>query len=166
MRISEALSILGNPKPNNEAVKRAYREKAKQYHPDKQDGNLDMMVLVNLAYEVLKQSNFTWTDQESRNGQDTTPLTETIANLWESIRHYKGLHGEIIGSWLWVSGDTYPIRDKLKVSGFKFSHYKKAWYFHEGDYWKRSRRKLNLQDLRGIWGNQDLETEEAQELGV
>lgn len=166
MILSEALSILGNPKPNNEAVKRAYREKAKQYHPDKQDGNLDMMVLVNLAYEVLRQSNFTWTEQESKAGQGTTPLTETIFNLWERIRHYKGLRGEIIGSWLWVSGDTYPIRDKLKSTGFRYSHNKHAWYFHEGDFWKRSRRKLNLQDLRGIWGNQDLETEEAQELGV
>ena len=162
MILSEALSILGNPIADAGAVKKAYREKAKQYHPDKQNGNLDMMVLVNLAYEVLKQSNFTWSDTEAKDGQYSTPLTETITNLWNSIKHYRGLHGEIIGTWLWVSGDTYPIKDNLKSSGFRYSHFKRAWYFHEGDYWKRSHRKLNLQDLRGIWGNQDLDTEEAQ----
>ena len=166
MRIAEALSILGNPRADIGAVKRAYREKAKQYHPDKQNGNLDMMVLVNLAYEVLKQSNYTWTEQETRTGQESAPLTETITTLWNSIKHYRGLHGEIIGSWLWVSGDTYPIKDKLKGLDFKFAHNKKAWYFHEGEWHKRSHRDLNLQDLRGLWGNQDLETEEAQGLGL
>ena len=38
---------------------------------------------------------------------------------------------EIIGSWLWISGNgTFQIKDKLKEYGFFFSRTKKAWFYN------------------------------------
>jgi len=161
MTIAEALSILGNPEPGKQSVLKAYRIKAKQYHPDHKNGDLELMKLVNIAFQTLEDISFQWTSRESENGKRTAPLTETISALWDQIKHYQGISGEIIGSWLWITGNTYPIKDYLKNLGFRFAHYKQAWYYHDGDYWKRSRRKFDLEDLRGMWGVEELDKEEA-----
>jgi len=162
MKISEALSILGNPEQGKSSVLKAYRIKAKQYHPDHKNGDLELMKLVNIAFQTLEAINFQWTGSETAEGRETTPLTETMANLWDRVKHYQGITGEIIGSWLWVAGNTYPIKDKLKDLGFRFAHSKQAWYYHDGDYWKRSRRNFDLEELRGMWGSEGLEKEEAE----
>ena len=157
----EAISILGNPDPGKESVFKAYRRKAKEYHPDL-GGNLELMVLVNLAFEVLEAIDFQWPTQDGEQARNSTPLTETLSNLWNEIKHYRGIQGEVIGTWLWVSGDTYPIREYLKGLGFRFSHLKRAWYFHEGAYWKHSKNNFDMNDLRAMWGSEDLESEEAE----
>jgi len=162
MRIAEALSILGNPEPGKQSVLKAYRNKAMQYHPDHKNGDLELMKLVNIAFQTLEAINFQWTTGEATEGQKTTPLTETITALWDHLKHYQGITGEIIGSWLWVAGNTYPIKEHLKNLGFKFAHNKKAWYYHDGDYLKRSRRKFNLEELRNLWGSEGLEKQEAE----
>lgn len=161
MTIPDALSILGNPEPGKESVMRGYRDMAKRYHPDL-GGDLELMKLVNLALEVLEAVDFTWTTQDSDTGRRTRPLTEKLAELWNAVKHYPGIHGEVIGYWLWITGETYAIREQLKGLGFKFSHLKRAWYYHEGRYWKHSKRDYSMGDIRAMWGSEDLEAEEAQ----
>jgi len=34
----------------------------------------------------------------------------------------------IEGSWIWVNGNTYPVKEKLKENGFIWSNKRKAWY--------------------------------------
>lgn len=157
----EAISILGNPNPGKDSVVKAYRLKAKEYHPDL-GGDLELMKVVNIAFEVLEAINFQWPIQDGEQARNTTPLTETLTSLWNEIKHYRGIQGEVIGTWLWVSGDTYPIREYLKALGFRFSHFKRAWYYHEGAYWKRSKNNFDMNDLRAMWGSEDLESEEAE----
>ena len=58
MPIEQALRVFGlNSKAlgNKNLIHKRYRDLAKTYHPDK-IGNNDMMIQVNLAYEVLKKS--------------------------------------------------------------------------------------------------------------
>ncbi len=162
MKTSEALSILGNPEPGKLSVLKAYRIKAMQYHPDHKNGDLELMKLVNIAFQALEAINFQWTTDEATEGQKTRPLTETMAGLWDKIKHYQGITGEIIGSWLWVTGSTYSIKDQLKGLGFRFAHGKKAWYYHESNWRKRSRKEFNLAELRNMWGSEGLENEEAE----
>lgn len=48
-------SILGITKTaSQDEIKAAYKQKAKQYHPDKPDGDADLFKQVNEAYETLK----------------------------------------------------------------------------------------------------------------
>lgn len=64
---------------------------------------------------------------------------------------------ERIGSWIWVSGDTFEIKDTLKEMGFFYSGNKKAWYFN-GDSVKRPCRAYykNLNELKQKFGYQEL----------
>ncbi len=51
-------SILGVPKnATPEQIKKAYRQKAKQHHPDKPDGNAEEFKRINEAYEILSNSD-------------------------------------------------------------------------------------------------------------
>ena len=51
-------NILGVPRTASaEEIKKAYRQKAKQHHPDRPDGNAEMFKRVNEAYEILSNSD-------------------------------------------------------------------------------------------------------------
>lgn len=46
---------------------------------------------------------------------------------------------------VWVSGDTYPVKDQLKADGFRWSSKKKAW-------WKS---RTNAAQAEPVSGDQD-----------
>ena len=55
MKISDAAHILGlTGEITAEIVKKAYRAAAQKYHPDRNPAGLEMMKLVNAAFDVLK----------------------------------------------------------------------------------------------------------------
>jgi hypothetical protein len=68
---------------------------------------------------------------------DTTPTTSSaddemaqkLADAVKSIAHLSGIRVELTGCWIWVSGDTKPVKDDLKAAGFKWAHKKGQWYF-------------------------------------
>jgi len=64
----------------------------------------------------------------------------------------RGLKVELIGSWVWVSGNTRPHKELLKSYKFKFSKNKRAWSYHQGGrYRKKTDRNYNLEELREMF---------------
>lgn len=45
-----------------------------------------------------------------------------------------GLRLEICGTWLWVTGKTYQVKDTLKELGFRYSANKLSWYYRQEDH--------------------------------
>jgi hypothetical protein len=158
MDLIQALSILSPTEKTEAGLKAAYKKAAIQHHPDK-GGSLEIMKLVNAAYDYLKKCESWWTGEQARKAKKTTPLTETMQNMIDKIKTFSGLKIEIIGSWLWVSGETKPVKEELKKSGFSFSFNKKSWYYHEDTYRKRSKKNFSLNDLRNLHGAEEVKTE-------
>lgn len=157
MDLIQALSIL-NPTEKSEAgLKAAYKKAAVKHHPDK-GGSLEVMKLVNAAYDYLKKCESWWTGEQARKAKRTTPLTETMQNMIDKIKSFPGLKIEIIGSWLWVSGETKPVKEEVKKAGFSFSFNKKSWYYHEDTYRKRSKKKFSMNDIRNLHGAEEVKT--------
>lgn len=64
----------------------------------------------------------------------------------------KGVEFEVIGSWVWATGDTKPVKDSLKAAGFHFSAKKSAWYWKPTVDMPKGRAKFNSMDkLRTHW---------------
>lgn len=67
-----------------------------------------------------------------------------------------GIIVELCGSWVWVSGNTYGVKESLKQLGFRFSSKKKMWYFHEDkadiSYCGR-RKEKTMADIRNKYGS-------------
>ena len=158
MTHQEALSIL-RPEANTlEALKKAYRAAAKKYHPD-QGGDLEIMKLVNLAYEKLKKDGCWSYEKEA---WTSTPLTEVLMEKWRAISRIPGITGEVCGTWLWVSGDTRPVKEQLKALGFYFAGKKRMWYYRAGGHEKKYRAKpWSMERIRQTYGSQGLEKEES-----
>lgn len=55
-------------------------------------------------------------------------IDEKIAQDRLKLEKLNGLIIELIGTWLWVSGNTKENKEELKAMRFKWSHNRIAWY--------------------------------------
>jgi hypothetical protein len=128
MNIKDALAILNIQLDNvtQEDIKTAYRKAAAKYHPDHNPAGLEMMKLVNVAYDTLKDFEGKAEPSQNDYGEVINQALNAIINL--------GLNIEICGSWVWVGGDTKPHKEALKAAGFMWAVKKMLWYFRPENY--------------------------------
>jgi hypothetical protein len=111
-------------------LKKMYKKLAKQYHPDL---NLDKdttknMVDINNEYEFLfgRLAN----EKDTKAGHKVNDNFRSIID--ELLKEkFAGIMVEIVGSWIWVSGNTYAVKEDIKALGFKWSKGNKKWYLGE-----------------------------------
>lgn len=136
-----------------EELRRKYRELLKQYHPDNENGSVEITQEINAEYNRL----FDVLSKESKVGgqsyvYDRTDENEAFKEVLNSIIHINaGI--EIIGSWVWVHG-AYEYRELLKSIGFKFAPKKKSWCWHYGEYKRYHKTEVSLDVIRFKYGSQ------------
>ena len=144
-----------------EELRKEFHKQCKALHPDN-GGNADEFKIMKAEFEKRWSdigNIFTNADGETYEKKETMSA-EQFANIIEQLIHWTDCNIEIIGSWLWVSGNTYHRRDALKDLRFGFSNNKKAWYYHEGSYKKRSKRHFSMDEIRAKFGTEPVHTEE------
>ena len=165
-----ALKIFGIK--DGELTKREFRAKfrslAKSMHPDK-GGDEEQMKMLLEAYELLqtayKFSNAGETD-EFENDNKYWELTEEMERIYRKIYRFENIIIEVVGKWMWITGDTYNVKEELKELGMKYSRAKRAWYWKPGDKnsWRRGTKK-SLEDIKDMFGSQVLKTEQMMMIG-
>jgi hypothetical protein len=159
MHINDALKILDiNGEYNPEIVKAAYRKACSIYHPDRNPAGLEMMKLVNQAYEALKEAR-----GEAKDTEGTQTYGEDINNALNAIMGL-GLDIEICGAWIWLHGDTRPHKDIIKAAGFMWAPKKKLWYFRPSDYKSKGRGKFSMDEIRATHGSEKVSEKERNKL--
>src|SRR5882724_8116612 len=90
-------------------VKATYKKLAKQYHPDL-GGDTATMQAINTEYafacaKIVKGENLTAeeTDEQIRLSEEYRQVIEQLINL-------PGIIIEVVGNWIWVTGNTYPVK--------------------------------------------------------
>lgn len=160
LSVKDALSIL-NIQPSNltiEDIKIAFRRAAAKYHPDHNPAGLEMMKMVNVAYDTLKELDLTKINHTTPN---TSDYGDAINNALNAIINL-GLEIELCGAWVWVSGDTKPHKDTLKAAGFFWSPKKFCWYFRPADYKSHNRSSWSMNRIREIYGSTAIKEEIKQ----
>ena len=107
-----------------EELKKKYKELAKKLHPDL-GGNKEKFQEMNNEYDKLLESLKANKKANKANNKDNDNFKDIINELIK----YNELTIEIIGSWLWISGNTYPLRDTIKKLGLLWSKGRKKWYY-------------------------------------
>lgn len=159
MKIKDALAILNiqSHPVTSDDIKTAYQKAVSLYHPDRNPAGLEMMKLIHMAYAALKdyEGTFDETDHPHKN------YGETLNNALNAILDL-GLDIEICGTWIWVSGDTKPHRETLKLAGYRWSPPKSCWYFRPEENKSYNRSSWAMDKIRQTYGNQAMKNKEKR----
>lgn len=162
MTIDQALGIL-KPNPKTlDGLKKAFTGFCFQYHPDRNPNGLELMKLGNLARETLLKNPEIWTNEGYKQETDQ-PIAEEIDAIYNEIKHYPDLEITLAGCWLWVSGQTYPVKEHLKKMGFTWCSKKKMWSWKpEGQKRRWTKEAWEIDEIYAKYGRTDFRTEPRQ----
>lgn len=118
-----------------EELRKQYKELLKKYHPDN-GGDVSVMQEVNIEYDKLfkiLKSQHDNTKQDSTNNSESEysknmydwENDKALRNVLNQIINFNDIDIEIVGQWVWVSGNTYACKKELKEIGFKRAAQKK-----------------------------------------
>ena len=140
-----------------EELKKEYRRLGKIHHPDC-GGTNEAMKAINAEYTVLfeKIGNIFTNATGENYTKETTETPEDFINIINQIIGLDDIVIEIIGSFVWISGNTYPHKDIIKSLDFKWSRNKSAWYLPPDGYRPRSRKDYSMDDIRNMYGSQEI----------
>lgn len=139
-----------------EELKTMYYLLCKKYHPD-QNPDMDEahIKMINAEYIVLRQL-FETNRFEGYKGQEDE-IDQIFVDMYLKICDLP-LDIELVGSWIWVTGDTYPHREELKKAGYFFARKKVCWYWRPPEHKSRSSGK-DLDEIRAIHGSTKFNSE-------
>ena len=148
---------------NLDELRKEYRRLAMLHHPDK-GGETRLMQIINEQYEKLSKKLINGNADFSQGRKDYEhQVSEEIIQRLDKIIVLQGIDIELIGSWIWVTGNTFAVRETLKTEGFKFSHPKTAWYWHKGEYFKKSGKIMSMDQMRNTWGSESIESKDSKQ---
>lgn len=138
-----------------EELKKEYRTLATKHHPDR-GGDLETMQAINSEYdEVFKRVKNLHTNAKGETYEkETQEQPNDFRDIIEVLLRMQGVHIEVIGSFIWLSGETKVYKDQIKELGFKWSSNKKMWYKSPEGYRRRTRKNHSIDEIRGMFGVQ------------
>ncbi len=136
----------------NEA-KKIYKQLAKKLHPDV-GGSDELFKMLNSIYTNIIENKIYFTNEFK--------FDLEIEKIISQILHYENILIEVVGSWVWVSGDTREIKEKLKELNFKWASKKKLWFY--GEMKGRNPNEKSMEDIKSKYGFETVKTKEKGKL--
>lgn len=149
-------------------LKATYKNWCMKLHPDLSgEDTLEDMKALNNAYEehfkALKTREMN-KDKKDREKFSFDEAPEDLINIINTLIKFKGLKIDIVGNWLWLSGNTYPYKEEIRALKFHWSKNKKKWFWNGSDSVRRPFKKMTYQDITEKYGCMTLEGQGQKEL--
>jgi len=139
-----------------EELKAQYKQLAKKHHPDR-GGDTATMQAINAEYDtlfpLLKDVHKNKDGETYTARQTSTETADQFKDLITELMKMDDIVIEVIGCFVWVTGDTKPHREKLKALKFRWHSKKTAWYLKPEDYKRRSHKDYDLDEIRTMYGS-------------
>lgn len=133
-------------------VKALYKKLAKENHPDL-GGDTVIMQAINNEYAFACARLAKSAGLNDAEADEEIKLSELYRAAIEKIIHLPGIVIEIVGHWIWVTGNTRPVKEELKAAHLFFASKKCAWYFRAEEYKTRGSNK-SLEEIRRKYGSE------------
>jgi hypothetical protein len=144
-------------------LKKQYFKLAKIYHPDKGGSTQDFQALQNeyekLVKQVLKGSNLSEEQQENE-----IEIDEALRAALDSIIHLD-VNIEIIGKWIWISGNTFPVKETLKAAGFVPRKKGNLFFWVFIGEQSKGRGNMTMEEIRKLYGSKEIKSKKRSEIG-
>lgn len=157
-----------------EDCKKTYYKYAKIFHSDN-GGDDSKMKELNAQYQAswnrlknIHKSNYTKEEHKQRGYKGeykeyyekaTTEEAQDFIHVVSILMGLKNVTAEICGTWLWIGGDTYPVKDKLRMVGCRFSPQKRMWYWTK-DHYTGKKKPVSMDKIREYYGSKKVDLEE------
>ena len=144
-----------------ENIKSEYRDLAFRHHPDRGGDTATMQAINGQYHEALKRCNGQTSTTEDGKEHRYTYSEEVEAAVIEKIGNLIALNLpnvriSLIGTWLWITGDTKPHKELLKAQGLRWHATRLCWYFTTSKHHGRPSR-YGLDTLAMRYGYKDCE---------
>lgn len=143
-------------------IKAQYKKLAKENHPDR-GGDTATMQAINSEYAFACAHIYKGAGMSDEQADDEMKMSEAYREAIEKIIHLSGIVIEVVGHWIWVTGNTKPVKEELKAANFFFASKKLAWYFRAEAY-KVKGGKKSLAEIRAKYGSQVVTREEKSKM--
>ena len=85
--------------------------------------------------------------------KDLKALMNTIVQL----KQLEGLNIDLLGSWLWIGGNTKENKEALKALGCRWASKKKLWYWHtESETRRHYKKSISIEEIEAKYGKQTI----------
>ncbi len=138
----------------NEA-KKVYKTLAKKLHPDVGGSEEEFKILNSVYTDLIEHKIYFSNDFK---------IDLDLEKIISQILHFENITIELVGSWIWLSGDTKEIKDKLKELGFKWASKKKMWYY--GEMKGKSHGEKSLDEIKDKYGSKTFKKKGNEKLAV
>ena len=130
----------------NEA-KKIFKQLAKKLHPDIGGSNEEFKILNKVYSDILENGVYFSNDFK---------FDIELEKIISQILHYDDLIIEVVGSWIWLSGETKSIKEKLKELNFKWASKKKMWYY--GEMKGKNPKQKSMDEIKSKYGCETLKS--------
>ena len=154
-----------------ETVKKDYHTLCFKYHPDiNKSVDIDIMKQINSEFDYAIKLAY---NNHNKKAKKTIKFNSEFENHFKtiinSIVNINDINIKIVGSWLWVGGETYTIKDQLKQLKFRWSSNRKMWYYapKNNGFKPTNRYRSNFKkfsDIENYYGSQQIEKEKVKQL--
>jgi hypothetical protein len=138
-------------------IRALYRKLARQFHPDLPGGDQETMKMLNAAYEQALKSchgqTSTGTDGKAHTYYYNDAIEKELMEKFSALLKLKmnGVTIEILGTWIWATGETRPHKEALKALGMIWHSGRVAWYWRKQGY-RRTMADISMDDIRDLYG--------------
>lgn len=136
-------------------LKKVYRQLSKKLHPDV-GGTDELFKMLNEIYNNILENKVYY----SSDCKFDIELEKVISQ----ILHFENIVIEVIGSWIWVGGDTKPIKETLKSLNFKYRSKKKLWSY--GEMKGRNPHQKSMEEIKSKYGCEVVKTKQRERISI
>lgn len=154
MNIQQALNIFGlSGELTAQDVKKAYRQAALKFHPDRNPVGAEMMKAVNAAFDFLMDNIDRINEAQSSEDNARYNFGDELESVLNALQGMAGVVFEVAGNWIWISGETKTHKDAIKALGCKWASKKQMWFYRPEEYKaSRNRKEHSIDEIREMYG--------------
>lgn len=130
-------------------IKKTFKKLALEHHPDR-GGNTATMQEINTEYAFAIANKLSGSEFE----QEEIKISEDFQKIIDALINLEGLIIELVGNWLWISGDTKTHKEAIKSLKLMFwARKKKMWYYRPANH-KGGRGNKTYEEIKQKYGSQ------------